>query len=99
MDRLSVSCELTAVFLPHVVTSLVHSQGLLVLNYALKNTSPPSRYPLVAMITAPFPQEARDVCEKAGILMKEVPSLKPTEGTHELNEHDKRFEDTWTKLR
>lgn len=69
------------------------------LNYALKHTSPPSRYPLVAMITAPFPQEARDVCERAGILMKEVPSLKPTEGTHELNEHDKRFEDTWTKLR
>ncbi|KAL7414295.1 nucleotide-diphospho-sugar transferase [Mrakia frigida] len=80
-------------------TKSSYLQGLLVLNYALKHTFPPSKYPLVAMITAPFPEDAREVCRKAGILMKEVPSLKPTEGTHELNEHDKRFEDTWTKLR
>lgn len=46
------------------------------------------------MITAPFPAEARNVCEKAGILMKEVDSLLPTEGTHELNEHDLRFMDS-----
>jgi hypothetical protein len=67
---------------------------LLVLNHALRTTSPPSRYPLVAMITKPFPAEARNACAKAGILMKEVDSLLPTEGTHELNEHDLRFMDS-----
>jgi hypothetical protein len=46
------------------------------------------------MITKPFPAEARNACAKAGILMKEVDSLLPTEGTHELNEHDLRFMDS-----
>nr|AOR51850.1 glycosyl transferase family 8 protein [Phaffia rhodozyma] len=80
-------------------TKSSYLQGLLVLNHSLRSTSPPTAYPLVAMITAPFPPEAREVCRRAGILLKEVDSLRPTEGTHELNEHDLRFMDTWTKFR
>jgi hypothetical protein len=49
------------------------------------------------MITPPFPQEARDVLRKAGIVMKEVESLKPTSKSG--NEVDTRFDDTWTKVR
>lgn len=78
-------------------TKTSYLQGLLVLNHSLRAVN--SAYPLVAMITAPFPKEARAVCEHAGIRMKEVESLLPKEGTHQLNEHDLRFIDTWTKFR
>lgn len=31
--------------------------------------------------------------------MKDVESLQPDEGKHQLSAHDHRFGDTWTKLR
>lgn len=52
------------------------------------------------MMTAELPEEARAVLARAGIEMKEVDVLKPTEGNHyELDNANKRFDNTWTKFR
>lgn len=52
------------------------------------------------MITAELPEEGRAVLTRAGIEMKEVDVLKPTEGNHyDLDNQDKRYDSTWTKLR
>lgn len=48
------------------------------------------------MITAPFPEEGREVLRKAGIPMKEVETLHPQKG--EANLAEARFDDTWTKV-
>lgn len=73
------------------------SQGLLVVHRKLKELG--TVYPFVAMVTPNVGQAVRDCLEHAGIIVRQVDPLKPEDGTHALNEHDTRFEDTWTKLR
>jgi hypothetical protein len=71
--------------------------GLLVLHRTLKRVG--TAYPLVAMVTPALPSSARRIIRHAGIAIVDVESLRPGEGRHILDGHDKRFEDTWTKLR
>lgn len=59
-----------------------------------------SAYPLVVFATPELPQEAREVLQHKGIAIRDIAYLQPGEEHRtELDEHDKRFADTWTKLR
>ncbi|KAH7909110.1 glycosyltransferase family 8 protein [Hygrophoropsis aurantiaca] len=80
-----------------LLTKTSYLPGVLVLEYTLRTVA--SRYPLVVMVTPSLPQAARDILDRKGISMKEVFSLQPPEGLHNLSSHDERFTDTWTKLR
>ncbi|KAH7931120.1 glycosyltransferase family 8 protein [Leucogyrophana mollusca] len=80
-----------------LLTKTSYLPGVLVLDYTLRAVA--SRYPLLVMVTPSLPQEAKDVLNRKGISMKEVSSLQPPEGLHNLSSHDARFTDTWTKLR
>ncbi|KAF7339366.1 hypothetical protein MSAN_02150500 [Mycena sanguinolenta] len=80
-----------------LLTKVSYLAGTLVLWYGLQESQ--SAYPLVVMVTPELEQDARNVLEKFGIRMIEVQSLLPEDGVHKLSESDKRFHDTWTKLR
>ena len=71
--------------------------GTLVLNHSLRSVG--SKYELVVMTTPELSERARDVLFKEKIMIKDIARLDPTEGSHTLSAHDKRFKDTWTKLR
>jgi alpha-N-acetylglucosamine transferase len=60
---------------------------------------PFTNYPLVAIVTAALPESSREIIRNAGIQVKEITSLNPVSGRHELNKGQERFADTWTKLR
>ncbi|KAI0318474.1 nucleotide-diphospho-sugar transferase [Amylostereum chailletii] len=57
-----------------------------------------SKYPFVALVTPTLSEDARGVLERRGVLVHEVSSLIPPDGT-KPSDHDARFADTWTKLR
>ncbi|KAJ6519947.1 nucleotide-diphospho-sugar transferase [Mycena sanguinolenta] len=80
-----------------LLTKVSYLAGTLVLWYGLKESQ--SAYPLVVMVTPELEQDARYVLDKFGIRMIEIQSLLPEDGAHKLAEADKRFHDTWTKLR
>ncbi|KAJ7631088.1 nucleotide-diphospho-sugar transferase [Roridomyces roridus] len=80
-----------------LLTQNSYLAGALVLHHGLKTVQ--SKYPLVVLVTPQLSQEARDVLVKQGIQMREILSLQPREGVHNLSEADARFKDTWTKLR
>lgn len=80
-----------------LLTRTSYLPGTLVLDYGLRSVQ--SKYPLVVMATKSLPQDARNVLQNRGILIREVETLRPEEGTHSLAVHDARFADTWTKLR
>lgn len=59
-----------------------------------------SAYPFVVFATKELPEDARAVLRTAGIAVHEIDYLEPEAGNKaELNDHDARFADTWTKLR
>lgn len=80
-----------------LVTRPTYLVGALVLHLRLLAVG--SQYPLVVLVTAQLPIDARTVLEKRGIKIREVEALRPEEGRHYLDYHDRRFADTWTKLR
>lgn len=80
-----------------LLTKPAYLPGALVLEQCLRSVR--SRYPLVTMVTPALPQEARDVLKRKGIKIRDVDSLHPGDGVHQLAAHDSRFADTWTKLR
>ncbi|KAJ7103403.1 nucleotide-diphospho-sugar transferase [Mycena belliarum] len=80
-----------------LLTRVSYLAGTLVLDESLKETK--SKYPLVVMVTPELPQEAQDVLVKRGIPTRDILSLRPEEGVHDLAAADARFADTWTKLR
>ncbi|KAF7342022.1 Galactinol synthase 2 [Mycena venus] len=80
-----------------LLTKVSYIAGTLVLDWGLKETR--SKYPLVVMVTPDLPQESRAILKKRGILIREIQSLRPEEGTHTLAAADERLRDTWTKLR
>ena len=70
----------------------------LVLNASLKEHK--SQFPLVVFASATLPQDAREVLQSQGIRVRDIEYLEPRqENRGELDEHDTRFADTWTKLR
>ncbi len=80
-----------------LLTRQSYLPGALVLGYGLRSVK--SKYDLVAMITPSLSTDVRNILQKQGIILREVESLKPDAGKHNLNHYDSRFEDTWTKLR
>ncbi|KDQ19936.1 glycosyltransferase family 8 protein [Botryobasidium botryosum FD-172 SS1] len=78
-------------------TKPAYLPGILVLHHRLVAVG--SRYPLVAMVVPQVGEEPRRILRERGIIVREVDNLKPEEGVHVLSEADKRFEDTWTKLK
>ena len=80
-----------------LLTNNSYLAGILVLNCGLRAVN--SKYPLVAMVTPSLPADARSVMRGQGIVLREVESLKPNAGKHDLNAYDVRFSETWTKLR
>ncbi|KII93184.1 glycosyltransferase family 8 protein [Plicaturopsis crispa FD-325 SS-3] len=80
-----------------LLTKAAYLPGALVVAHTLRAAG--AQYPLVVMVTPQLPQAVRDVLSRRGIAMREVDSLYPEEGKHQLAGHDARFGDTWTKLR
>lgn len=80
-----------------LLTAPGYLPGVLVLHYCLVRVG--SQYPLVVMATPSLSPEARAVVAKRGIVIRDIDHLYPTEGTHQLADHDVRFRDTWTKLK
>lgn len=80
-----------------LLTKVSYLAGTLVLDDGLRDTN--SKYPLVVMVTPELPQEGRDVLNKRGIPIRDIQSLQPGDGIHNLATADSRFRDTWTKLR
>lgn len=69
--------------------------GVLVLNHGLRVVN--SKYPLVVMTPPKLSKEAREVLQMEGIVIREVEYLKAE--NVDFAELDKRFADTWTKIR
>ncbi|SGY79685.1 BQ5605_C008g05198 [Microbotryum silenes-dioicae] len=78
-----------------LLTKTNYLQGCVVLDASLKHHG--SQYPLVVFATPSLPQPARDVLRARSIEVHDIEYLEPKDKT-ELNEHDHRFADTWTKL-
>lgn len=79
-----------------LLTRTSYLAGALVMNASLIKHN--SAYPLVVFATIGLPQDARDVLISQGIRVRDIEYLEP-ETKLELDGHDERFADTWTKLR
>lgn len=81
-----------------LLTKPSYLQGALVLKHSLTKVG--SAHPLVVYATKELLRDAREVLESHGIVVRSVEYLEPAKDLQtELDEHDKRFADTWTKLR
>lgn len=79
-----------------LLTRTSYLAGALVMNASLIKHN--SAYPLVVFATIGLPQDARDILVSQGIRVRDIEYLEP-ETKLELDGHDERFADTWTKLR
>lgn len=81
-----------------LLTKKSYLAGALVLHQSLVENK--SAYPLVVFATKELPQDARDILGRRGIHVREIEYLQPPPDKQaNLDEHDLRFQDTWTKLR
>ena len=81
-----------------LLTKTSYLQGALVLHHSLAEHG--TRYPFVVFATKELPQDARVILQQRGIAVRDIDYLQPPdEQRKKLDEHDRRFEDTWTKLR
>ncbi|GAA6042530.1 hypothetical protein JCM8097_004651 [Rhodosporidiobolus ruineniae] len=81
-----------------LLTRTNYLQGALVLHHSLVQHR--SKYPLVVFATPELPQVARDILAQRGIAVRDIEYLSPpADKQKKLDEHDRRFADTWTKLR
>lgn len=81
-----------------LLTKPSYLQGALVLAHSLRKVG--SAYPLLAYVTPELPDEARQVLKSHDIIVREINYLEPAKDLKsELDAHDHRFADTWTKLR
>jgi hypothetical protein len=78
-----------------LLTNLTYLPGVLVLQASLKRVS--SVHPLVVFVVPGLSQDALAILESAGLRVVKVEWLEPTHKT-DLDAHDARFADTWTKL-
>jgi len=78
-----------------LLTKNEYLAGVLVLNHGLRLVN--SKYPLMVMAPPKLSQEARDILHLEGIVIRDVEPLRAS-NVH-FDELDKRFEDTWTKIR
>ncbi|GAA5963268.1 hypothetical protein JCM3765_005782 [Sporobolomyces pararoseus] len=80
-----------------LLTKTSYLQGCLVLHHSLQRVK--SKYPLVVFATPELPEEARSILQRKGIRVRDIKYIDPPKQGKELDEHDQRFADTWTKLR
>ncbi len=81
-----------------LLTKRSYLAGALVLHQSLVEQQ--SAYPLVVFATQELPQDARDILQRRGIRVREIEYLQPpADKQADFDEHDLRFQDTWTKLR
>ncbi|GAA5880213.1 hypothetical protein JCM1840_004881 [Sporobolomyces johnsonii] len=81
-----------------LLTKTSYLAGALVLHHSL--TKVQSAYPLVVFASPELPRPAREILEAKGIRVRDIAYLEPPEDKKKrLDEHDRRFADTWTKLR
>ncbi|GAA5923506.1 hypothetical protein JCM3775_000409 [Rhodotorula graminis] len=81
-----------------LLTKTSYLQGALVLQHSLVQHG--TKYPFVVFATEELPEDARDILRRRGIAVRDIDYLEPPkEQRKELDEHDRRFADTWTKLR
>lgn len=76
-----------------LLTKNEYLPGVLVLFFTLRMVN--SKYPLVVMAPPKLSQEARNVLRKLGIIVRDVEYLR----SNNTGFTDKRFSDTWTKIR
>ena len=77
-----------------LLTKASYLPGTLVLEHSLRSVQ--SKYPLVCMVTPSLPEDVRRILQRQNIRVREIQPLYP-ERRRDLE--DKRFRDTWTKLR
>ena len=80
-----------------LLTKTEYLPGTLVVHDSLVDVG--SRYPFVVMVTPAVCERDRKIMTRRGIVLRDIESLRPEEGTHTMDDHDHRFQDTWTKLR
>lgn len=81
-----------------LLTKRSYLPGALVLHQSLVDQG--SAYPLVVFATRELPQDAREILTRRGIRVREIEYLQPpADKQADYDEHDLRFQDTWTKLR
>lgn len=81
-----------------LLTKRSYLPGALVLHQSLVDQG--SAYPLVVFATRELPQDAREILTRRGIRVREIEYLQPpADKQADFDEHDLRFQDTWTKLR
>ena len=81
-----------------LLTKRSYLPGALVLHQSLVDQG--SAYPLVVFATRELPQDAREILARRGIRVREIEYLQPpADKQADFDEHDLRFQDTWTKLR
>ncbi|GAA5866408.1 hypothetical protein JCM3774_004670 [Rhodotorula dairenensis] len=81
-----------------LLTKRSYLPGALVLHQSLQDQR--SAYPLVVFATRELPADAREILARRGIKVREIEYLQPPPDKQaDLDEHDLRFQDTWTKLR
>ena len=78
-----------------LVTNLSYLDGLLLLDYSLKQAN--SRYPLVALYTDAFPASGHHELDVRKIRKRRIDHLLPSLDDA-FYSNDPRFRDTWTKL-
>jgi lipopolysaccharide biosynthesis glycosyltransferase len=80
-----------------LISSVCYVQGALVLEQSIRDVG--SKYPFVVMTNPDLPQVIFDIFKARNIPTRPIRHLKPPAGRHISDPHDKRFEDTWCKLR
>ncbi|KAF8330417.1 nucleotide-diphospho-sugar transferase [Cantharellus anzutake] len=81
----------------HLLTDGKYLPGVLVMHKSHLDTK--SRYSFVVMLTPGVDQSVRAALQSRGIIVKDIEYLRPPASKHQLNDYDKRFSETWAKLR
>ncbi len=76
-----------------MITNTIYLPGCLVLAHSLRAVN--SKYPLIVML-CDIPEEAKEILTLAGVQIVDVGKLVSTDSEHV---RDKRFLESWTKLR
>ncbi|KAJ9660095.1 hypothetical protein H2198_002792 [Neophaeococcomyces mojaviensis] len=77
-----------------LITNTKYLSGLITLDYSLKKHG--TKYPLIALYTADFPEDGQTALKARGIPMKKIEYLLPSVPKEYAN--DPRFYDCWSKL-
>ena len=80
-----------------LVSKVCYVQGALVLEQSVRDAG--SKYKFIVMTMPDLPKVVLDIFAARNIPTRPIRQLKPPPGRYVADPHDKRFEETWGKLR